>query len=212
VIAQIIATVLGLLLALMRRFTAPGGSVAMRGVAMVVRGVGVAYVNVMRGLPAIVVIFVFWAVAPSFPGLRELSDFQIGFIALGLVYAAYLAEVFRAGIESVDRGQSEAARSLGMSAGLTMRMVILPQAVRRMLPPFMNDFIALTKDTALLTVISVSEVFTVARDAQSDEASASPLVAAALFYLVFTLPLIWVVDRIYARQQFRSGRGEVFIP
>lgn len=203
---------LGLFLALMRRFRAPYAHLAMRGLAMGVRGIAVAYINVMRGLPAIVVIFVFWAIAPSFPVTKELSDFQIGVIALGLVYAAYLAEVFRAGIESVDRGQSEAARSLGMSAGLTMRMVILPQALRRMLPPFMNDFIALTKDTALLTIISVSEVFTVSRDAQSIESSASPLVAAAAFYLVFTLPLIWVVDRIYERQQRQAGRGEVFIP
>jgi polar amino acid transport system permease protein len=211
-IAQVIAMALGLLLAIMRRFRAPRAGAPMRGLAMAVRGLGVAYINVMRGLPAIVVIFVLWAIAPSFPGLRELSDFQIGVIALGLVYAAYLAEVFRAGIESVDRGQAEAARSLGMTSALTMRMVILPQAVRRMLPPFMNDFIALTKDTALLTIISVAEVFTVSRDAQSVESSASPLIAAAGFYLVFTLPLIWVVDRIYERQQRRSGRGEVFIP
>lgn len=211
-IAQIIAMGFGLVLALMRRFRAPRAGAPVRGLAMVVRGAAVTYINVMRGLPAIVVIFVFWAIAPSFAVLRPLSDFQIGFIALGLVYAAYLAEVFRAGIESVERGQWEAARSLGMSARLTMRMVILPQGVRRMLPPFMNDFIALTKDTALLTIISVAEVFTVARDAQSDESSASPLIAAALFYLVFTLPLIWVVDRIYDRQRLRTGRAEVFIP
>jgi polar amino acid transport system permease protein len=212
VISQIIAMAFGLLLAIMRRFVAPQAIAPLRGLAMVVRGVAVTYINVMRGLPAIVVIFVFWAIAPSFPLLEQLSDFQIGFIALGMVYAAYLAEVFRAGIESVERGQWEAARSLGMSKGLTMRMVILPQAVRRMLPPFMNDFIALTKDTALLTIIAVAEVFTVARDAQSEVSSASPLIAAALFYLVFTLPLIWVVDRVYDRQRQRSGRAEVFIP
>lgn len=213
-IAQAIALSLGLLLALMRRLRFLRAGRPLRLLAAVIRGIAIVYINVMRGLPAILVIYILWASFPflPIPVVREMSDFQIGVLALGLVYAAYLAEVYRAGIESIDRGQMEAARSLGMSNAQAMRLVIIPQAVRRMLPPFMNDFIALSKDTALLTVISVAEVFTVSRDAQSLESNASPLVAAGLFYLLFTLPLIWVVDRVIRRQQQRAGRGEVAIP
>lgn len=210
--AELIALSLGLLLAIMRRLRGFRRPAPVRALAVLLRGLAIAYINVMRGLPAILVIFVLWASFPYFPVVKHMSDLQIGFLALGLVYAAYLAEVYRAGIESVDRGQTEAARSLGMTSGQAMGLIVIPQAVRRMLPPFMNDFIALSKDTSLVTIISVSEVFTVARDAQSLENSATPLVAAGLFYLAFTLPLIWIVDHIIRREQRRAGRGEIVIP
>jgi polar amino acid transport system permease protein len=146
------------------------------------------------------------------PVVEDLTGFQIGFIGLGLVYAAYIAEVYRAGIESVDRGQTEAARSLGMSHRQTMRLVIVPQAVRRVLPPLMNDFIALTKDVALVSVIAVQDVVGVARDAQAVTFNSTTLTVAVVFYLVFTLPLIWILDRIIAREQRRLGRGEIVAP
>ena len=171
------------------------------------RGIAIVYINVFRALPALLVLLL---MAGSFPFLpipviQDLTAFQIAFLALGIVYAAYIAEVYRAGIESVDRGQTEAARSLGMSQRQAMRLIVVPQAVRRVLPPLMNDFIALTKDVALVSVIAVGDVVSVARDAQSVTFNSSTLVAAGLFYLVFTLPLIWLLDRIIAREQRRTG-------
>jgi polar amino acid transport system permease protein len=169
---------------------------------------------VFRALPALLVLLL---MAGSFPFLpipviQDLSAFQIAFLALGIVYAAYIAEVYRAGIESVDRGQTEAARSLGMSHRQAMRLIVVPQAVRRVLPPLMNDFIALTKDVALVSVIAVGDVVSVARDAQSVTFNSSTLVAAGVFYLAFTLPLIWILDRIIAREQRRTGRVDVVKP
>src|SRR4030095_8465234 len=113
---------------------------------------------------------------------------------------------------SVHRGQAEAARGLGMSRPHTMRLVIVPQAVRRVLPPLMNDFIALTKDVALVGVLAVSDVVAVARDAQSVSFNSSHFIVAALFYLFFTLPLIRVLAYVIAREQQRTGRRTVGIP
>ncbi len=93
-----------------------------------------------------------------------------------------------------------------------MRLVVLPQAVRRVLPPLMNDFIALTKDVSLVSVLAVNDVVNVARDAQSVTFNSSTLVVAAVYYIVFTLPLIFLLDKIIARDQRRMGRGEVVAP
>jgi polar amino acid transport system permease protein len=200
-LAEAIALVLGLLLAVLRR-------------SGWVRFLAIAYINLFRAIPALLVLIMMYVSFPflSIPVVDDLTGFQIGFIGLGLVYAAYIAEVYRAGIESVDRGQAEAARSLGMSQRQTMRLVIVPQAVRRVLPPLLNDFIALTKDVALVSVIAVQDVVGVARDAQAVTFNSTTLTIAALFYLVFTLPLIWVLDRIIAREQRRLGRGEIVAP
>ena len=200
-LAEVIALALGLFLAVLRR-------------AGWVRFLAIAYINFFRAVPALLVLIIMYVSFPflPIPVLEDLTGFQIGFIGLGLVYAAYIAEVYRAGIESVDRGQTEAARSLGMSNGQTMRLVIVPQAVRRVLPPLMNDFIALTKDVALVSVIAVQDVVGVARDAQAVTFNSTTLTVAVVFYLVFTLPLIWILDRIIAREQRRVGRGEIVAP
>jgi polar amino acid transport system permease protein len=213
-LAEVICLVLGMVLALMRQTGRGAGTRAARIGAAAVRGVAIVYINVFRALPALLVLLL---MAGSFPFLpipviQDLSAFQIAFLALGIVYAAYVAEVYRAGIESVDRGQTEAARSLGMSQRQAMRLIVVPQAVRRVLPPLMNDFIALTKDVALVSVIAVGDVVSVARDAQSVTFNSSTLVAAGVFYLVFTLPLIWILDRIIAREQRRTGRVDVVNP
>ena len=178
------------------------------------RFLAIAYINFFRAVPALLVLIIMYVSFPflPIPVVEDLTGFQIGFIGLGLVYAAYVAEVYRAGIESVDRGQTEAARSLGMSNRQTMRLVIVPQAVRRVLPPLMNDFIALTKDVALVSVIAVQDVVGVARDAQAVTFNSTTLTVAVVFYLVFTLPLIWILDRIIAREQRRVGRGEIVAP
>ena len=200
-LAEVIALALGLFLAVLRR-------------AGWVRFLAIAYINFVRAVPALLVLIIMYVSFPflPIPVVEDLTGFQIGFIGLGLVYAAYIAEVYRAGIESVDRGQTEAARSLGMSNGQTMRLVIVPQAVRRVLPPLMNDFIALTKDVALVSVIAVQDVVGVARDAQAVTFNSTTLTVAVVFYLVFTLPLIWILDRIIAREQRRVGRGEIVAP
>jgi polar amino acid transport system permease protein len=200
-LAELIALALGLVLAVLRR-------------AGWVRFLAIAYINFFRAVPALLVLIIMYVSFPflPIPVIEDLTGFQIGFIGLGLVYAAYIAEVYRAGIESVDRGQTEAARSLGMSNPQTMRLVIVPQAVRRVLPPLMNDFIALTKDVALVSVIAVQDVVGVARDAQAVTFNSTTLTVAVVFYLVFTLPLIWILDRIIAREHRRLGRGEIISP
>ncbi len=213
-LAEVLCLVLGLVLAVARRAGADARSTGGRIAGGALRVLAVAYINFFRAVPALVVLLL---MAGSFPFLpipiiRDLTVFQIAFLGLGLVYAAYVAEVYRAGIESVDRGQTEAARSLGMTGGQSMRLVVLPQAVRRVLPPLMNDFIALTKDVALVSVLAVGDVVNVARDAQSVTFNSSALTVAAIFYLAFTLPLIWLLDRLIARDQRRTSRGGVVSP
>ncbi|MGD9570616.1 MAG: amino acid ABC transporter permease [Thermoleophilia bacterium] len=213
-LAEVLCLVLGLVLAVARRAGRESRSLAGRIGGKVVRGLAIAYINFFRAVPALVVLLL---MAGSFPFLpipvvQDLTTFQIAFIGLGITYAAYVAEVYRAGIESVDPGQTEAARSLGMSGGQAMRLVVLPQAVRRVLPPLMNDFIALTKDVALVSVLAVGDVVSVARDAQSITFNSTTLTVAALFYLAFTLPLIWLLDRIIARDQRRTSRGGIVSP
>ncbi len=200
-LAEVIALALGLVLAVLRR-------------SGWVRFLAIAYINFFSAVPALLVLIIMYVSFPflPIPVVEDLTGFQIGFIGLGLVYAAYIAEVYRAGIESVERGQTEAARSLGMSQGQTMRLVIVPQAVRSVLPPLMNDFIALTKDVALVSVIAVQDVVGVARDAQAVTFNSTTLTVAVVFYLVFTLPLIWILDRIIAREHRRLGRGEIVSP
>jgi polar amino acid transport system permease protein len=214
-LAEIICLILGMVLAVMRRFRVDSRRPApARAGAWLVRFAAVCFINVFRGLPALLVIVLMWAAFPflPFPVVSGLTDFQIGFIGLGIVYAAYVAEVYRAGIDSVEKGQVEAARSLGMSSAQAMRLVVLPQAVRRVLPPLMNDFIALSKDVALLSVIAVPEVLYQAKVAQAETFNATTITIAGAFYLLFTLPLIWALDRVIARQEARTGRRAVPTP
>jgi polar amino acid transport system permease protein len=118
-----------------------------------------------------------------------------------------MAEVYRAGIESVPGGQMEAARSLGMSHGQSMRYVIVPQAVRTVIPPLLNDFIALMKDTSLVSVIGALEVVQAGFDVQTADFNGSGLVLGALFFLAVTIPLARLVDVLIARQQRKTERG-----
>ena len=128
-------------------------------------------------------------------------------ISLTITYGAYMAEVYRAGIEAVPSGQMEAARSLGMSHGQSMRQVIVPQAVRKVIPPLLNDFIALMKDTSLVGVLGAIEVVKAGQDVQTEFFNGSALVLGALMFLVVTIPLARVVDLLIARQQARTSRG-----
>jgi His/Glu/Gln/Arg/opine family amino acid ABC transporter permease subunit len=170
-----------------------------------VRAPARVYINFFRGTPLI------WQLTVFYFGLAglgvNLSAFQTGLLVFSLNTGAYSAEVFRAGIQSIERGQMEAARSLGMTYLQAMRFAIIPQAVRRVIPPLMNEFVILVKDTALVVVLGVviqeREIFSVAQDGYASSANSTFYVAAAIGYLVITLPLIRLVNFVETR--LRSG-------
>jgi polar amino acid transport system permease protein len=212
VLSGILSLIWGLILAVIRQL--PGRALAP------VRGLAIAYIDVFRGIPLLLVLFLvsgFLSAAqaegtipreigvPTWFG--ETSPFWYGVISLTITYGAYMAEVYRAGIEAVPLGQMEAARSLGMSHGKAMRYVVVPQAVRKVIPPLLNDFIALMKDTSLVSVLGAIEVVQAGRDVQTEFFNGSALVLGALLFLVVTIPLARVVDLLIARQQQRVGRA-----
>ncbi len=193
--------VLGLTLALMR--LSPIASL---------RWLATAYIEFFRGLPALVVIiFMGFGVPIAFQWSPPGGLVGAGLIALILVASAYMAETLRAGIQAVPKGQTEAARSLGMGSGSTTVRVVLPQAFRVVIPPLTNEFVLLIKDTALLSVIGAEpaqrELTTLARDLQSTGIStgtSTTLVQAALLYLAITLPLTQLVAWLERRQRRAS--------
>ena len=171
-----------------------------------VRAPARAYINFFRGTPLIWQLS-FFHFGISL-GLRlNLGAFNVAMLVFALNTGAYAAEVFRAGIQSIERGQMEAARSLGMSYLQAMRFAIVPQAVRRVIPPLMNEFVILIKDTALITVLGLLvteyDILTTAREGYAETFNATFLVAAAFAYLVVTLPLIRAVTLV--EQRLRSG-------
>jgi polar amino acid transport system permease protein len=167
-----------------------------------VRAPAVAYVNLFRGTPLLVQLSIGYYGINLGLGLH-LGAFTVGTAVLALNMGAYSAEVFRAGIQSIDRGQMEAARSVGMTYIQAMRYAIVPQAVRRVIPPLMNEFVILIKDTSLVAflglAISQYELFSAAQSGYSDTYSATYFLAAAVGYLLITLPMIWIVNRVEKR-------------
>jgi polar amino acid transport system permease protein len=206
------ALIWGLVLAVLRQL--PGRAMAP------VRGVTIAYIDAFRGIPLVLILllisgsfgaFAVEGILPRSVGIPQWfgqpDTFWYGIFALTFTYGAYMAEVYRAGIEAVPGGQMEAARSLGMSHGQAMRNVIMPQAVRKVIPPLLNDFIALTKDTSLVAFIGLTETVQVGRDIQSETFNSSALTLGALLFLLATIPLARVVDRLIASQQEKYQRG-----
>jgi polar amino acid transport system permease protein len=172
------------------------------------RLLAVVYTDLFRGIPTILVIYIlgFGAPALQLSGVPN-SPFFWGVTALVLVYSAYVAEVYRAGIESVHPSQEAAARSLGLSHAKTLRFVIIPQAVRRVIPPLLNDFIGLQKDSALVALIGPIEAF---RQSQIDVAATfnyTPYLATALLFLLLTIPLARLTDWLVARDRRRQSGG-----
>ncbi|HET9499248.1 MAG TPA: amino acid ABC transporter permease [Marmoricola sp.] len=162
------------------------------------RWVATAYIEFFRGLPALVVILGVGLTIPLAFGVQiPGGNGQAGVVALTLVYGAYMAETIRAGIQAVPKGQYEASRSLGMSSFHTMRSVTLPQAIRIVIPPLTNELVALLKDTSLIQFLGFAvaqrELTALASDNVNNFANASPLLAAAVFYLIITLPLTQLV-------------------
>ena len=171
--------------------------------------------DVVRGLPAILTILLLGQGFARFSQqLFGPSPYPLGILALSLIASAYIGEIFRAGIQSVDRGQLEACRALGMSYGKAMRLVVVPQGIRRVLPALVNQFIAIVKDSSLVyflgLLVSERELFRVGQDAAVLTGNLSPLVMAGLFYLVITVPLTHLVN--FFDNRFRTGRRKATPP
>ncbi|KQQ93774.1 amino acid ABC transporter permease [Leifsonia sp. Leaf325] len=167
------------------------------------------YTDIFRGLPAILTILLIGQGFARFSqSIFGPSPYPLGILALSLIASAYMGEIFRAGIQSVDRGQLEACRALGMSYGSAMRLVVVPQGIRRVLPALVNQFIAIVKDSSLVyflgLLVTERELFRVGQDAAVLTGNLSPLVMAGLFYLVITVPLTHLVN--YFDNRFRTGR------
>jgi len=170
------------------------------------------YTDLFRGLPAILTILL---IGQGFARFSQQifgpSPYPLGILALSLIASAYIGEIFRAGIQGVDRGQLEACRALGMSYPRAMRLVVVPQGIRRVLPALVNQFIAIVKDSSLVyflgLLVSERELFRVGQDAAVLTGNLSPLVLAGLFYMAITVPLTHVVN--YFDNRFRTGRRPV---
>lgn len=167
------------------------------------------YTDIFRGLPEVVIILLIGlGIGPIVGGLTGNNPYPLGIAALGLMAAAYVGEIFRSGIQSVEPGQLEASRALGFSYSSSMRLVVIPQGVRRVLPALMNQFISLLKASSLVYFLGLianqRELFQVGRDLNAQTGSLSPLVAAGLFYLLLTIPLTHLVNFVDAR--LRRGR------
>jgi len=198
-IAEVLILVFGLLLAVMRGLPGP--------VFLPLRIMATAYVDIFRALPGVLVII---ALGLGIPALRiegvPTDEFFYAVVVLTLIYSAYVSEVYRAGIDSVHPSQHAAARSLGLSQLQAMRYVVVPQAVRRVVPPLLNDFIGLQKDTVLVSYIGVVEIFRQSQILVAANFNFTPYVATALVFLVVTIPLARLTDWLIARQR-RQGQG-----
>jgi len=199
-VAEVFILAFALFLAVLRSLPGP--------IFFPLRALAIVYTDLFRGVPTIMVIYILGFGAPAL-GLQGVptSPFFWAVVSLVLVYSAYVAEVYRAGIESVHPSQIAAARSLGLSRWQSMRFVVLPQAVRRVVPPLLNDFIGLQKDTALVASIGVIEAF---RQAQIDSAATfnfTPYLAAAVLFVLITIPLARFTDWLIAWQRRRREGG-----
>jgi polar amino acid transport system permease protein len=174
-----------------------------------VRWLTVLYIDLFRAVPGLVLIYMIGFGIPiaGVPWLSDWSLFQLAVLALTILYGAYVAEVYRAGIESIHWSQTAAARSLGLSQGRTMRFVVLPQAVRRVIPPLLNDFIGLQKDTAFIGIIGVLDGFRRAQIYAGNEFNLTSFTVLALCYVAITFPLTRLTDRLLKRDQERMRVG-----
>jgi polar amino acid transport system permease protein len=194
--AEVFILVWGLVLAVLRSLPGP--------VFFPLRFLSAAYTDVFRGIPTILLIFL---LGFGVPGLQisgvPTSQFFWATVSLVLVYSAYVAEVYRAGIDSVHPSQEAAARSLGLNRFQALRHVVLPQAIRRVVPPLLNDFIGLQKDTALVALLGVVEAFRQSQIEVAGSFNYTPYVATAVIFLVLTIPLTRLTDVLIARERKR---------
>jgi polar amino acid transport system permease protein len=200
-VAEAIILVLALVIAVVRGIPGPA--------LFPFRALAVAYTDLFRGVPLILVLYMIGFGVPGL-GLRYFSnqsDVTYGVVALVLVYSAYVAEVYRAGIDSVHESQTAAARSLGLSRWQSMRFVVLPQAVRRVIPPLLNDFIGLQKDTALVSVLGSIEAARAAQIYAAEQFNYGSYVVAAALFVLITIPLARFTDHLIERDRRRRRAG-----
>jgi len=199
-IAEALILVIGLVIAVLRSLPGP--------VFFPVRLLMTIYVDVFRALPGVLVIYILGFGIPglALPGV-PIEPFFYAVVALTLIYSAYVSEVYRAGIDSIHPSQDAAARSLGLSRFQSLRFVIVPQAIRRVIPPLLNDFIGLQKDTVLVSYIGVVEIFRQSYIKQAGNFNFTPYLATALVFLVVTIPLARLTDWLLAREQRRRAGG-----
>jgi len=202
IVCGILIGVFGLLLAVMRTLRGP--------VFFPLRMFSAAYTDLFRGLPVLLVLLL---LGIGVPALRQQGvpkdPLFWGGTALVLSYSAYVAEVFRAGIESVHPSQRAAARSLGLTNAQTLRFVVLPQAVRRVLPPLMNDLVSLQKDSGLISVLGVVDAIYAARIETASDFNYTPYVVAGLLFLCLTIPMVRFTDWFARKQGFHGAGGIV---
>ncbi len=200
-IAEVIVLVWALVVAVMRLLPGPA--------CKPVRLLATVYVDVFRGIPSLLVILIvgFGLPQANVPVLGNFSDMQFAILALSLTYGAYVSEVYRAGIDSVHWSQTAAARSLGLSYTQTMRHVVVPQAVRRVIPPLLNDFIGLQKDTALISFLGVLDVISRARFINNSRGTLTAYSMAAMLFLAVTIPFTRWLDGLIRRQQAKTLAG-----
>jgi polar amino acid transport system permease protein len=193
-IAEAIILVTALGLAILRGLPGP--------VFFPIRAFAVVYADLFRGVPTILVILMLGVGMPSLQ-LEGVPDSQVfwAIVSLVLVYTAYVSEVYRAGIESVHPSQEAAARSLGLTRSQSLRFVVIPQAVRRVIPPLLNDFIGLQKDTALVSVLGVVEALNQASIDEAATFNGTPYLVAATLFVLITIPLARFTDWLVARDR-----------
>lgn len=188
-ITIVLSLPLGLLLALARisRLPALGGAVGI-------------YIWLMRGTPLMLQLLFIYYGLPFLPYIGiTLPEFPAAALAFVLNYAAYFAEIFRAGIQSIERGQYEGAKVLGMSYSQTMRRIILPQVIKRVLPPISNETITLVKDTSLIYVLAMNDLLRTTRSIVQRDFDTTPFIVAAIFYLAMTFVLTWMFEKMERR-------------
>jgi polar amino acid transport system permease protein len=200
VIAEILVLILGLVIAVLRSLPGP--------VFFPLRILATVYADIFRAIPGVLVIFLLGFGIPGLGLVDPKTDkLWFGVAALTLVYSAYVSEVYRAGIESVHPSQDAAARSLGMSRLQSLRHVVVPQAVRRVIPPLLNDFIGLQKDTVLVSFIGLVEIFRQAQIKQAAAFNFTPYMAVALVFILVTIPLTRLTDVLIARDRRQAAAG-----
>jgi len=197
-IAEALVLVIALLVAILRGL--PGRA------TLPLRAIAIAYTDFFRGTPLILVAYVFGLGLPALQlaVISHQSLVTYGILSLTVVYTAYVTEVYRAGIESVHPSQRMAARSLGLTYAQTMRYVILPQAIRRVVPPLLNDFIGLQKDTAIITVIGVTDALAQAGFYSNDFFSYAGYMVAAIFFVILTIPFARFTDHLIKERERRE--------
>jgi polar amino acid transport system permease protein len=202
VVAEVVILVLGLAIAVCRTTRSP--------VLFPVRFLAAGYTDIFRGVPLLILLYV---IGYGFPGLGmqglPTSPVLLGSAAIVLTYSAYVAEVFRAGIESVHPSQRAAARSLGLTHAQTMRKVVLPQAIRRVVPPLMNDFVALQKDVGLVSILGVVDAIRSAQIIQSTDYNFTPYIVSGVVFVLLAIPGMRLADYLTLRAARRQSGSVV---